>query len=138
MKPTVLERHRARSVSESCVRSVPETVMVPLVGLSMPAMRFNSVVLPEPDGPMRARNSPSAMSSEMLFSTGISSESRQYDFETACMPTSAMDDAPSGSVRARLLLELDRASGREFWRRLDDHLVAGRKTVPDFHHAAEP
>ena len=38
----------------------PATTTRPLVGVSMPAMRLSSVVLPEPDGPMRLRNSPSA------------------------------------------------------------------------------
>ena len=37
--------------------SWPPTVMVPSVGRSSPAMRFSSVVLPDPDGPMSARNS---------------------------------------------------------------------------------
>ena len=42
----------------------------PLSGLSMPAMRLSSVVLPEPDGPMSAVKSPPAMSSVMSESTG--------------------------------------------------------------------
>ena len=31
---------------------------VPLVGRSSPPIRFSSVLLPEPDGPISARNSP--------------------------------------------------------------------------------
>src|SRR6266550_6082413 len=38
--------------------SSPRTTRRPCVGLSMPAMRCSSVLLPEPDGPMRATNSP--------------------------------------------------------------------------------
>ena len=48
-----------------------------IVGLSIPAMRFRSVVLPEPEGPMSPRNSPSGISNEILFKTGISRESLQ-------------------------------------------------------------
>ncbi len=38
--------------------SSPSNTIEPLVGESMPPMRFSSVVLPEPDGPRMATNSP--------------------------------------------------------------------------------
>src|SRR5213594_676136 len=57
-------RQRAKADSLSCATSVPATVMAPASGRSMPAMRLSSVVLPDPDGPLRPRNSPSGTSSE--------------------------------------------------------------------------
>jgi hypothetical protein len=46
------------------------------------------VVFPEPEGPMRARNSPLGIPKEMFFRTGISRESLQYDFEMLLTSTS--------------------------------------------------
>ena len=40
--------------------STPSTTMLPPLGLSMPAMRFSSVLLPEPDGPISDTKSPRA------------------------------------------------------------------------------
>ena len=37
---------------------MPSSRTLPLVGLSMQPITFSSVVLPEPDGPMIATNSP--------------------------------------------------------------------------------
>jgi hypothetical protein len=45
----------------------------------MPAIRFSSVLLPEPDGPISATKSPSAISSEMSDSTGTVCAPRWYD-----------------------------------------------------------
>ena len=41
--------------------SSPSKTIEPLVGASMPPMRLSSVVLPEPDGPRMATNSPGLM-----------------------------------------------------------------------------
>ena len=49
----------------SAVMSMPPTAASPLSGLSMPAMRLSSVLLPEPDGPISATKSPAAMSKLM-------------------------------------------------------------------------
>jgi hypothetical protein len=38
--------------------------------LSMPAMRLRSVLLPDPEGPMSARNSPSAIVKLISLRTG--------------------------------------------------------------------
>ena len=46
-------------------RSWPSTSMRPDSGVSKPAIERSSVVLPQPDGPSSAKNSLSAMSSEM-------------------------------------------------------------------------
>ena len=40
------------------VTSIPFTVTLPFVGVSNPPMMFNKVVLPEPEGPTTAVNSP--------------------------------------------------------------------------------
>jgi len=52
------------------VTSTPPTRIEPLSAWSMPATRFKSVVLPEPEGPMSARNSPSGMEMERRWRIG--------------------------------------------------------------------
>ena len=46
--------------------------MRPLFGVPKPATKRNSVVLPEPDGPRNAKNSPCATSRLMSSSTAVS------------------------------------------------------------------
>jgi hypothetical protein len=62
MNPMLRLRHFASAPSDSAVTSVPDTMTLPEVGWSMPAIRFSSVVLPDPDGPISATNSPSGTS----------------------------------------------------------------------------
>ena len=57
---------------ESVAMSRPATKIRPRVGWSMPAIRFRSVVLPDPDGPISATYSPSGMSRLIPMRTGIS------------------------------------------------------------------
>src|ERR1043166_9064325 len=45
----------------------------PVVGLSKPESRLSSVVLPHPEGPTRATNSPRAIASEKSRSTSTAS-----------------------------------------------------------------
>ena len=52
------------------------------VARSSPAIRFKSVVLPEPDGPMSARNSPSSTLRSSPTKTGIRNSSRRYSLST--------------------------------------------------------
>src|SRR5437660_7361879 len=119
-----LALHAARGDSPIVVISVPATSIVPAVGLSMPAIRFNNVVFPDPDGPISPRKSPSAISNEISRRTGISSESRQYDLESFRIETIAM---------ARyLLLYFHLRSGLHILCRLQNHAVAGRKPAADF------
>src|SRR6516165_4889732 len=87
MKPTLADRQAASSASDMRVMSAPPTRMVPLSALSMPATRFRRVLLPEPEGPMSARNSPSAMSKEMSCSTGMTWLPRRYVLERLCIST---------------------------------------------------
>jgi hypothetical protein len=62
MKPTVSRRNSAAPPFDSPEMSRPAISTVPLVGASSAPMMFSSVVLPEPDGPASAVNSPSPMS----------------------------------------------------------------------------
>ena len=55
MKPTLLARQRVISASERPPRSWPCTITSPLVARSRPAIRFERVVLPEPEGPIKAQ-----------------------------------------------------------------------------------
>ena len=43
----------------SCAMSLPSIRMRPSVGVSKPASMRSNVVLPQPDGPSSAKNSPS-------------------------------------------------------------------------------
>ncbi len=57
-RPTWLRRIRASSSSVRPVTSSPATVISPSSAISSPATRFSSVDLPQPEGPIRATNSP--------------------------------------------------------------------------------
>src|SRR5258707_204937 len=114
MNPTSRARHEARADSASFPISVPETSIRPDEGLSMPAMRLRRVVFPEPEGPMSPRNSPSGISNEMSRRTGISYESRQYDFETFWIDTRAMANYAGISYSLTLTLFPDTRSGGGF------------------------
>ena len=52
----------------------------PLAGVSKPAMRRSSVVLPEPEGPRSAISSPERISSDTSFSAGYRSNSLRMFF----------------------------------------------------------
>src|SRR5437660_12357130 len=56
----------------------------------MPASRLRSVDLPDPDGPISPMKSPAGTVIVTPLSTGISSASRRYDFETSRSSMSAM------------------------------------------------
>ena len=66
-KPTCVARQRDRAPPLSPPMETPPTSMSPCVGASMPPSMLSSVVLPEPDGPMRARKSPWGMSRRDAF-----------------------------------------------------------------------
>ena len=48
------------------------------MGRSRQPSRFISVVLPEPEAPIKATNSPASMDNETSFSTGTSTSPRRY------------------------------------------------------------
>src|SRR5512143_2118648 len=99
MKPMFALRHFASAPSLIVETSRSPTTIRPEVGRSMPAMRFRSVVLPEPEGPMSAMKSPSSTVSDRLSSTVRTWVSRVYCFT-------------SESMRMREVAELMRLS---FW-----------------------
>ena len=49
----------------------PSSTISPAVGVSKPASIISVVVLPEPDGPSRVRNSPAATSRSSSFTTSV-------------------------------------------------------------------
>src|SRR6516165_7846884 len=91
MKPILRVRQEASWASFMRETHCPPIQTSPRSGLSRPAMRLSSVVLPEPDGPMMPRNSPSATSRLRLRKTVISSPPRAKDLTTfrTCMIGSA-------------------------------------------------
>ena len=97
MKPTLWLRHWARALSESCATSVPATMTCPDVGRSMPAIRLSSVVLPEPEGPMSARNSPCGTCRSIPSSTVIRCVSRVYTLRTPRTSTATEADSAIAS-----------------------------------------
>src|SRR5438105_10750178 len=97
--------------------------MVPALGRSRPAIRFSRVVLPEPDGPISARNSPSGTSRFSSWSTSICSLPRRKYLCTPwtrtiggpCMPAPAKDRfLPSFFAPRPALLLLPRRGLRRF------------------------
>src|SRR5216684_3755180 len=82
MKPILRVRQDASWASFMRETHCPPIQTSPRSGLSRPAMRLSSVVLPDPDGPMMPRNSPSATSRLRLRKTVISSPPRAKDLTT--------------------------------------------------------
>src|SRR4051794_41948807 len=56
----------------------------PFVARSSPAIRFRSVDLPDPEGPISARYSPSSTVRSRSTSTGMRNSSRRHSFVTPC------------------------------------------------------
>src|SRR5436309_3378242 len=91
------------------------TRMVPDVGWSRPAIRLSNVVLPEPDGPIRARNSPSATSRFRSARTLISSLPRTNDLyspRTRTIGSRPMRAPPRSRQRLVLLVRLEERHDR--------------------------
>src|SRR5215210_612739 len=61
------------------MRTRPVLLTRPLSGLSKPASRLSSVVLPQPDGPTMATNSPRLMSSVKSLKTSTPPNEREID-----------------------------------------------------------
>jgi hypothetical protein len=82
-------RHAASLWSDNSSTRSPAMLTEPLVGRSSPPMRFSNVLLPEPDGPISARNSPAGTFKCKSFSTWISSDPRRKTFSTPSTLTRA-------------------------------------------------
>src|SRR6185295_2383607 len=100
MNPTCRARHAASARSDRLLVSVSPVRIDQRDGRSMPASRFSSVDLPEPDGPISPRYSPSGTWIVTRSSTAISFESRLYDFETSRSSISAMSLSLDADQRA--------------------------------------
>ena len=59
-------------LGEGPVTGWPSTVTLPADGSRMPAMMDSSVLLPQPDWPIRLTNSPGRTASEMFSSASVS------------------------------------------------------------------
>src|SRR5262249_22578615 len=94
MKPTLRVRQRASWLSDISEIIWLSTTMLPLVGWSRPAIRFSSVVLPEPDGPISVMNSAAPTSRFRACKTLISSAPRENDLYRlrTCTIGCAMND----------------------------------------------
>ena len=62
----------SRSAGATCVTSRSLIEIVPEVTDSRPAIMFNKVDLPQPEGPTNTKNSPFSMPMLMSLSTGAS------------------------------------------------------------------
>src|SRR5579864_692254 len=105
MKPML--RVRQRASSDSVMRETSDSPIQtsPSLGLSRPAMRFNSVVLPEPLGPMRPKNSPSGTSRLRLLRTSICSLPR---VKNLCTPRTRTIGLPAMGTPTCFLLVISR------------------------------
>ena len=67
----------------------PRSVIVPSVGTTKPPIRFSVVVLPQPEGPSRQKNSPSRISR---------SSAAQCDVLPVALDHSVQLDAGAGAI----------------------------------------
>src|SRR5690606_20171775 len=132
-------RQSASSDSDSAVMSSPSTRSSPLSGLSIPAIRLSSVLLPDPEGPISAVNSPAAMSSVTSESTGTICPPRRYDLKSLRMAMKggacSMPAAFRGLVGSGL--QHDPRAVVQPLGGIRDYLGAGRDAAHDFDPVAE-
>jgi len=80
---------------EMARKSSPSSRTDPSSGISSPAMARSSVVLPEPEGPSRARNSPGSARSETPFSAG--KRPKRFLTPSTCSPSAARASGARGA-----------------------------------------
>src|SRR5258706_124291 len=131
MNPMLRARHPASARPFSAPSDCSATRTSPEVGWSMPPIRLSSVVLPLPDGPIRATNSPVAISSESPSSTGISCRSRRYTLRTLLTWTDAMR-SPPGTLRTR---DAHAVAVLEPRGRVDHHALGALEAAADLDRA---
>src|SRR4051812_6784121 len=107
MKPTLSARQRVIRASDIFPSSWSCTMTEPFVARSSPAIRFRSVDLPDPEGPISARYSPSSTVRSRSTSTGIRNSSRRYSFVTPCRTIDCVGDMGLLTFRMRLIRDLD-------------------------------
>src|SRR5436305_4390493 len=119
-------RQRASRPSERSPIASPPTSIVPEVGRSRPPRRFRRVVFTDPEGPIRARNSPLATSRFSPFRISIRSSPRR---KTLCTSSTRTRGLPLSAIFAFsfsigcLSLHLDRIAVLQIGRPLDHHPV---------------
>src|SRR5690242_17254374 len=102
-KPIDDARPLVRSASDNAWRSTPSSSTRPPSTSSSPEQQLSSVVLPEPDGPITATNSPSCTTRSMLRSASTSSAPVRYTLRTAsAMSSWSVTFSPSAGKRLRL------------------------------------
>src|SRR6056297_954347 len=131
MNPTWFERQRARARALSWSMRSSATWICPESGESRPPIRLSSVVLPDPDGPIRAQNSPRSISRLKPCRTATASRPLRYFLTTSLTRTMAslMLFAPAGfSINDPGLVDaqgralFDRPAGR-----IGDDPIPGRE-----------
>src|SRR5262249_31482330 len=130
MKPMCRVRQRASSASDMAATSWPPMRTSRSLGRSRPAMRLSKVVLPEPLGPIRPRNSPSGTSRLRSLSTSICSLPR---VKYLCTPrTRTIGSADIPAPRKGCADGWIDSSVRVRWRaRTDDSGSGALLTLPD-------
>src|SRR4051812_18374775 len=141
-------RQAASFARERPDSSTPSIVSVPDVGRSMPAIRFSSVVLPLPDGPIKARNEPASTSRSRLSSGVIVAAPFVYDRVSLRHSMSATGTSlmcrvgglvglcrRAGRRRVGLADDLHAVARVERRRVAGDELVAGLEPFADRHPA---
>src|SRR5688500_8562072 len=128
MYPTLWARHPASFERERRAISRPAMTSEPSVGLSMPAIRFNSVVLPLPLGPMRARNVPCSTSRSSPSSGRITFSPRRY---SRVRLRHSMNAIVASFAGAGLTEDANAAPGTEMGRRIGDEPVAREQAGGD-------
>src|SRR5215472_9332583 len=98
---------RSRRSTVSCrslkpASSVPPNPTVPEVGRSSPAATFKNVLLPEPDGPIKAVNDPAASATLTPSSATTAPSPRPYTLRTSRNATTGAEAAVLGARRADL------------------------------------
>src|SRR5437764_5215066 len=98
------------------MRICPRLATRPRVGLSKPASRLRRVVLPHPDGPTMATNSPTSTSSEKSFRTSVAPKEREIDSRLSSLSLIA-------PTYARHLGQLQKESiNQDAYKTYDDHV----------------
>jgi hypothetical protein len=102
--PTVVLRSTASSDSPSVAISVPSTVTVPSVGTSNAPIMFINVDFPDPDGPMIATNSPSAIAIDDPRSARTVVSPSWYSFSTSWSSINAILPSTNGTDKKLAVL----------------------------------
>src|SRR3989338_4107672 len=108
----------------------PANQYSPLVGASKKANRFIKVDLPEPDGPIKARKSPSGTVKVMPWSAGILTSPFQYVFTRS---TTLITSACAAVFMVSSVRRLSQSRLEEYLRRLY-HRLASQRSLQYSHH----